>query len=281
VSPQPYRLRNATPAGSKERYPPNYKGRDHYIKENNLKKQIMKAEKQLRELYTSKWADFCAAIKPIIEDKTYEIKPTGPLLLWPAYGEYLEYEKADLRVVIFGQETNDWVGVFNPDTDPDEGIEELMDLYDRFFEDRWLKSSFWNGFWKFTRMLESKFPDKKISFVWNNIIKMGKAGEMGRPPAYIYDIEQKHFSVVKEELDILKPDVLLFLTGPNYDARIEDKLGKLTFEPFSSYNERTIAKVKLPYTDFAYRTYHPNYIYRQGRGTIEAYYQAILDDIKL
>jgi hypothetical protein len=130
-------------------------------------------------------------------------------------------------------------------------------------------------------MLESKFPGKMISYVWNNIIKMGKKSTAGCPPDYIYDIEQEHFCVVKEELDILKPDVILFHTGPDYDARIENKLGELTFEPFPSYDERELAKIKLPYTDFAYRTYHPRFLFMQGKGTIEAYYQAIIDDIKL
>lgn len=67
----------------------------------------MNAKDKLRELYSSKWEQLSSAMKPIVEGNNYSIKPTNPLLLWPCLGEN-EYDVADVRVMIFGQETNDW-----------------------------------------------------------------------------------------------------------------------------------------------------------------------------
>ena len=44
----------------------------------------------------------------------------------------------------------------------------------------------------------------------------------------IYKIEKEHFSIAKEEVEILKPDVILFLTGPNYDQYIKDKFYEIS-----------------------------------------------------
>jgi hypothetical protein len=237
----------------------------------------MKKKDQLRELYASKWDGLCKGMQPILEDGA-KIQPANPLLLCPGTEKGDEYDSAKIHVMIFGQETNRWFdsGYDNSNTE----IERLMNIYDGFFTDREYRSQFWNGLWLFTRMLGDQFPKKKIGYIWNNVVKIGKADKMGTPPDYIYNVEQQHFSVVKEEIEILKPHIILFLTGPNYDGRIKDKLGELTFEPLSSsYDEREIAKLTIPHVDYAVRTYQPNYLYRQGKGTIEAYFETIINMI--
>ncbi|MDR0659031.1 MAG: hypothetical protein LBG18_08910 [Mediterranea sp.] len=238
----------------------------------------MNVKDQLRELYASKWSDLCAAMKPVVENESHETKPAKPLLLWP--GKDDEYENADIRVMIVGKETRGWIDEFDPAADPGVEIEEILNEYDRFYYPVKKGGSFWNGSKLFRQMLDSRFPDKKIRYIWNNIIKMGKAHDKGAPSDSVYAIEQKHFSVVREEIEILKPHLLLFLTGHGYDRRIKDKLGELTFEPLSpSYPERELAKFKIPGAAPAYRTHHPNYMYRQGKGTIEACFHTIIDDV--
>ena len=51
--------------------------------------------------------------------------PTNPLML-KAPESYLE---ADTKVMIFGQETNDWVGEFSSSRE----VESLLNTYDKFF----------------------------------------------------------------------------------------------------------------------------------------------------
>lgn len=233
-------------------------------------------EELLRKLYESKWNDLCKAFKPIINDREYEIKPTKPLLLFPSQ----DYIDADFRVMIFGQETNDWCDDFDLSPDYKSVIETDLDIYDDFYNVRDdYVGQFWNGYRLFRKMLCEKYPNKKIGFIWNNIIKIGKSGSMHRPPEYIYKIEKEHFSVVKKEVEILKPDVILFLTGPNYDQCIKDKFGELKVIPLGSYNYREATQFDIPNVKKTFRLYHPRYSYMKGKGTIESYFENVINNI--
>lgn len=80
---------------------------------------------------------------------------------------------------------------------------------------------------------------------WNNIVKIGKHGDKGFPPDYIYEIEREHFHVIPQELEILNPNVVLFLTGPNYDSIIKDNFGELKYEALPNSTERQLSRVTL------------------------------------
>ncbi|WP_288007519.1 hypothetical protein [Thermonema sp.] len=174
-----------------------------------------------------------------------------------------EWQNADIRVMIFGQETNDW-GDFNTDIDLTDGasihkhIKPILDYDDKFYNggECWsYGGQFWNGFSKFRTMFEEKFSNKKIKYIWNNIVKIGKSGEKGFPPGYIiYETERKHFSVIKDELQIIKPNVVLFLTGPNYDGVVTDNFRQLKYTALSPFSARELSKVRLSET--AQRIYH-------------------------
>lgn len=237
----------------------------------------MDAKDKLRELYLSHWPALCDALRLIVTNPEYPAKPTNPLLLWPCK-EDTEYDDADIRVMIFGQETNDWEGVFNPDAPAAEQVERVQETYNSFynFEFNYV-SPFWNGYKLFMRMLDAKFSNKTVKYAWNNIVKIGKANDMNCPPDYIYEEELKHFNIVKDEVEILKPHVILFLTGPNYDGKITDKFPKAKITSFTD----DIAKVDIPNVDYAYRTYHPNYSYRQGKSYIESLFEQIVRAIDL
>jgi hypothetical protein len=227
----------------------------------------------LRVLYRSKWNNLLTAIQPILEDDNLDIKPANPLLLYIDDEE--EYKSADIRLMIFGQETNGWY-------DNHSGtIEAVQDIYDGFFNDGecWeYGKHFWNGVNRFLSSLQTKYPGKKIKLIWNNIIKIGKHGEKGIPPDYIYQIEREYFHVIPEELQILSPNLVLFFTGPNYDGVIEDNFGKTRYEALLYSEEKQLARVFLKNVPFAYRTYHPNYLFRHD---IDDYFNTIIDDINL
>ena len=240
----------------------------------------MDAKDLLRELYASKWEQLSSAMKPIVEGNNYSIKPTNPLLLWPCLGDD-EYDKADIRVMILGQETNDWYGTFNPYADKNAEIERLFEFYNEFYNvDQSYRSQFWNGFNLFKNLLNKKFPNKNIRYAWNNVIKIGKDSQKGLPPDYIYNIEQSYFRILEDEINILKPHIMLFLTGPNYDNYIKDKLGEVYFKQISPFTSREIAELNINDVNFAFRTYHPNYLYRQGKGVINQFFQTIIDKIE-
>jgi hypothetical protein len=110
--------------------------------------------KQLHELYASKWEALSEALQKIVEDGPQV--PAHPLLLYVDNEE--EWLQADLRVMIFGQETNGWEA-------DDDTIESICVEYDKFFHKGvcWERGGhFWNGVGRFQDLLAEKFPDKKI-----------------------------------------------------------------------------------------------------------------------
>lgn len=228
---------------------------------------------QLYELYNSKWTALSQALQESVRDDPET--PTNPLLLYVDNEE--AWQQADLRVMIFGQETNDWDNW----NDPSKKIDHLRKVYDGFFNKGacWSYGGhFWNGVARFKKLLGEKLPGKKIQYLWNNIIKVGKADEAGRPQECIYSVERALFRVIPDEVSILKPNAFLFLSGPYYDDAIRNNFGEVGYTPVPPFEEKQLAKLNLPLTDvaFAFRTYHPRYLFNHD---INSYFNAIIDGI--
>lgn len=130
--------------------------------------------------------------------------PASPLLLQV---DEDSYQRSDLKVMIFGQETWGW-GNFN------DSIQVALERYTRFFVKEnfykgYKKSSFWQAFRTFKKHFDGNNKDKHISYIWNNISKIGINGKKGVTKE-IRQLERDTFPVIREELAILNPDYLIF-----------------------------------------------------------------------
>ena len=167
--------------------------------------------------------------------------------------------------MIFGQETNDW-GTFPHQN----GIYHLLKTYDEFYNDGNCYSyggQFWNGVSQLKKALSKKLnvSEQEISIIWNNLIKIGKAGEKGAPSNEIIKWQDNWFDIVLHEVVELRPDAIVFFTGPYYDKFILRIFSDVSFKSVDGRNIRELALVqssKLPKTSI--RTYHPNYLWRNG-----------------
>jgi hypothetical protein len=184
--------------------------------------------------------------------------PTNPLLISPPP----QYAPSTLKVMYVGQETRGYGGAFKDS----KGVEHLLGEYDRFInggECRKYAKAFFNAVGKFNDAF-SKI-DPTTSFLWNNIIKIGRDWSKGLSPESVLTWQNHWFGVVREEMRILSPDVVIFFTGPNYDRFIEKAFGPFTVEPVGARTSRQLARLiseHLPAASF--RTYHPNYLWRHG-----------------
>ncbi|SET50261.1 hypothetical protein [Hymenobacter actinosclerus] len=227
--------------------------------------------KYLESLYASKWQDLFDSIYPLLTDDNVEDTPACPLLLKVEDEEF--YSNADIRIMIFGQETNSWYEPFHKD------MNSIIGYYDKFFNsgECWHYSGqFWNGVSRFVKLIKERHPDKSIALLWNNITKIGRHEGIGFPSAPIHQVEREHFSIIPQEIEILKPNIILFLTGPNYDSVISEVFGDLNMNAVSDdFTTRQLARLELPNVGFAVRTYHPGYLWRND---IDKYFDVILNE---
>jgi hypothetical protein len=225
-------------------------------------------------MYSEKWEKFSDELRKILDDDSREFKPTNPLLI---YLDEEKYQSSDIKIMIFGQETNDWGDNFTGDPN------DALNTYNDFFNSNacyGYAGHFWNGVNRFLTLLSQRFPDKNIASVWNNVIKVGNSGRnKNNPPEYIYNIEKTYFNVIENEIEILKPNIILFVSGPYYDTEIQNSLTDVSFSKLNNnFSDRAIAKLKYKNLDNVYRTYHPNYLWRKG---INSYFAEIINDINL
>lgn len=258
----------------------------------------MNLQNQLKDLYASHWDTLSNALQNIVNDKQAAQKPSYPFLLsitkWKDDKPYENwYTDADLKIMLFGQETNSWTGKiddFPPSTvyNSEVGMEAVMGIYEDFYASHYADGKFkYNGKRygtfhyganKFISTLENAFPGKKTACVWNNLVKIGKAEGRGFCGECIYNIVRTHFSVIREEINILRPDLIVFLTG-SYDQILTDTFDGCTLKALHPFEGREVSCVSIPGIDIpAYRTFHPSA--RLAKGCMETYYLNIINHFK-
>lgn len=182
-----------------------------------------------------------------------------------------DYLSSDIKVMVFGQETNDWHGAYSGEDKADW----LKTIYDDFFTSKYCYSyggQFWNGVSKLVNSIENR-TGKTVGLLWNNIVKIGKDGDKGRPEVAIIDWQKPALDFIIEEIKTAKPDIVIFFTGPDYDDRLQAVFKDITFNSTPSRAPRELSIVTsedLPASSI--RTYHPNYLWRND-------FDSYLDDI--
>jgi len=218
----------------------------------------MGINKELENLYKKYWDDLMEHGHRIVDKK-----PTNPLLL--KINEDL-FSKSDLKIMIYGQETKGWHELATP-------IEVSMDKYEEFFFSKnpyngYKKSAFWKAFNFFKKGLEQHHKEKELYFIWNNISKIGRSDKKTGVTPDIRNLERAYFPVMKEELLILKPDIIIFMTGGR-DRDIKFHLSDITFKYIEMGNSKLAKRKYKPamqlIDEYNYlpnksvKVYHPSY----------------------
>lgn len=93
-----------------------------------------------------------------------------------------------------------------------------------------------------------------------------------RPTLSVEELLQEEFNVLPLEISVFAPDIVVFLTGPNYDERIINTFSnvysngkQLEFEVENGYQFNELARISHPVLPYhTYRTYHPGYSLRNN-----------------
>lgn len=217
----------------------------------------------LHSLYLSNWDQL------LQEASSLAVQAANPLLI-KVNKSYID---ADIKVMIVGQETDRWHSQLNKG---ELTVNKLMSGYLDYFnqltkdgKDRW-KRAFWNrkNYRFFEEEISKYYSDKNVSFIWNNISKIGNDGR-GKPHPLIQSLERNYFNIFAREFEILKPDIVIFTTGASRDSYIKHHFGDdIEFIPKLSLGDggmadetlNLIAEVKFPQFPSinAIRIEHPN-----------------------
>ncbi len=200
----------------------------------------MTMKEELFDLYEKKRESFKSVYNKFPNDKL-----CGPLLTSP--GEL--YEKQPNKLLVVGQETNEW-------SDEIDDIENQMRCYEEFNVGINYRSS---PFWNVSRKLEKILGNEPYSCAWTNISKFDVNGK--RPQGIHLEEIKKLDSILVDEINILKPDICIFFTGIGFDDRIFTAFPNVAFSAVELWDMSQLSQLKQPSLPaLTFRTYHPKYL---------------------
>lgn len=215
----------------------------------------MSIKQSLFNLYSSKWDKFADQL----EESNYQCNFAMPFLL-----DVPDSLEDKFKIMIYGQETWGWYD----GSSLDGWIEKGMLGYKRFFLEKnfysgYQKSSFWQAFRFYEKHIPEILKGKDIAqepvFIWNNICKLGLGNEKTGVNGLSRALEQKYFDIVQGEFEIIKPDLVIFLTGPTRDHDIKFNFKDVKFtQAIDTFSQRKMALVDINGIG-GLRLYHPAY----------------------
>ena len=228
---------------------------------------------ELKEIYD----EVDDKIYGIVKEKNNLIKNRKNKLVYPLFIHPTdEYINSDIKIMIFGKETNGWYGIYGEDVNKD--VESIMGEYNEFFgtKDCYKRGGqFWKMFKYLINEINKNNKEKKIGYLWNNLVKAGKDSK-GFPRNWYEEIIKPYFNkLILKEIDILKPDYIVFFTGPNssngpYDNVLNNIFrkpdgSKPNRKEINGFTERELCEIEIKNVKKSFRTYHPTYLLRNNK----------------
>lgn len=226
---------------------------------------------KLKQLYKEYKKERCSSLIDNID-----IHSVSPPLLVKAFQDY---EKASPRIALIGQCTFGWswpaykdfypewtyepINTFHDFFDKPESVTWLMKGYELFkFAER-QKRNYNSPIWRFYRTILNKMNLQKIeSGIWTNLFRFDIKG-YPPPKAILPHVFKFQQNLLRKELEILNPDIVIFVTYWKNDYIINNEFGAARNYPISGVAEKVLCRVEFPKQSFiAFRTYHPAYLQR-------------------
>ena len=165
--------------------------------------------------------------------------------------------------MVVGQETYGWGDL------GENSLHSLEMCYQVFnLGEKYDRSPFWQASHELACKLNPKEPDQ-YCFAWSNLLKIdritgkNKSEQNTGTRPYPEDIDWVlSLGLLPLEVNILKPDAVVFFIGPNYGAWLKTTFNGAIFNrPTPAQPLGTVVHPDLP--KHAYITYHPGYLWRK------------------
>jgi hypothetical protein len=201
--------------------------------------------------------------KLVVEYETYfpellllfndEIKPklSLPLLMHV----YPEYDKLDKRLMVVGQETKRW---FSTLSDNSENVQNVLKHYRNF---ELAKNYYSSPFWRFNKTLFKKLNpnNNPHGLLWTNLSKIDQNGKGVND--FVRKTNKAGYKLLVKEIEITKPDTVVFLTSWKEDTTLKSLFNGLNFKKVEDLPYNYLIRLEsklLPFNSF--RTYHPRFL---------------------
>jgi hypothetical protein len=197
---------------------------------------------------------------------------SAPLLIQPTQ-RWLDGEH---RVLVVGQETREWgpdlVNTFAAFSSHADAVDQVLKCYREFSFGG--SGYFWTHFKDLRQAFDSSSAGFESSVLWTNLYRVSVEVATGQGK-YNYSAERSTSpieraalralsrDVLLEEIKLLEPTMVVFFTGPNYDAALKDVFQGAVLsavEPFTARQMSWVQHPALPAKSI--RSYHPGYMNR-------------------
>ena len=209
---------------------------------------------RLLKLFESKW-DVVRKVCNAIKDEELW------MVLHLACVPY-NYNKMKYKILIVGQENNG----YGYETEPKKSMLFTFDFQNGRYYDNAPFFSFPYSFCASINDCDNEKYSKKSYLAWVNLKEFSFETSSKKPlNEKAQNIIDNEYNILEEEIKIINPDIVLFLTGPNYDYYIKAQLNGVEFKTVENYQIGQFARVEhksLPKNSF--RIYHPVYLRRRS-----------------
>ena len=231
-----------------------------------------------RELLQAKLNDFYTTTlegaKPLFDDE-HRQKLSAPLLISISDA----YLAAPVRIMFVGKETNGWWGNLGAYYAAEDALSELMKRYQKQMGMKKWPGRFFPMLGRTARELAGAQVD---AIAWTNLLRTdwehGK-GFSRNSKDFSAALTKMSQDMLRFEVEILKPNVIIFACGASYDSVI-----KATFRNRTNSDpivKRVFWQFKVG-NILCFRCQHPQAIRRKGSALkpVEAYYAEIFARVK-
>ena len=172
------------------------------------------------------------------------------------------YETTKYTILIVGQENNG----YGYETEPKKSMLFTLDFQSNRYYDNAPFFSFPYSFCASINDCDNEKYSKKSYLAWVNLKEFSFETSSKKPlNEKAQNIIDNEYNILEEEIKIINPDIVLFLTGPNYDYYIKAQLNGVEFKTIENYGIRQFARVEhKSLTKNSFRIYHPVYLRRRG-----------------
>jgi hypothetical protein len=185
----------------------------------------------------------------------------GPDVVWVDD----DYFNAPLRVAIVGQQVDGTEYSYREFAETWSIQDAIKNTREFDFGSTYWRTPFWQ-FFHAVRVSQLGPESSTRSLLWTNLVRfvtLERDSILWKP--YAEGALRLQDDILKTELKLTKPDICIFVTGPNYDPILERYFPGIEYQD-RGLNIRAFAKLKhsaLP--AFSYRSYHPKAMRLQNK----------------